>query len=65
MSEKTDYGIINVENKGNTSTFANFFHYGDELPKPNSDGNPHFEGSPEVTPFLKVTEQACIIKKYY
>ena len=46
MSEKTDYGIINVENKGNTSTFADFFHYGDELPKPNSDGNPHFEGSP-------------------
>ena len=46
MSEKTDYGIINVENKGNTSTFADFFHYGDELPEPNSDGNPHFEGSP-------------------
>ena len=46
MSEKTAYGIINVENKGNTSTFADFFHYGDELPEPNSDGNPHFEGSP-------------------
>jgi len=46
MSEKTDYGIINVENEGNTSTFADFFHYGDELPEPNSDGNPHFEGSP-------------------
>ena len=46
MSEKTDYGIINIENKGNTSTFADFFHYGDELPEPNSDGTPHFEGSP-------------------
>ena len=46
MSEKTNYGTVNIESNGNTSTHADFFHYGDELPKPNSDGSPHFEGSP-------------------
>ena len=45
MSDSTKYGLVNIENNGNTSTFADFFHYGNELPKPNSDGNPHFEGS--------------------
>ena len=45
MSDSTKYGLINIENNGNTSIHAEIFHYGDKPPKPNSDGTPHFEGA--------------------
>ena len=45
MSDSTKHGLINIENNGNTSIHAEIFHYGDEPPKPNSDGTPHFEGA--------------------
>ena len=48
LSETTHHGTIEVEATGKTSTFVEFFYYGDEIEDKhlNSDDSPHYEGSP-------------------